>query len=52
MSKVKIRESVRRTEDIRFVSGRGTYIDDINANGQLVGVFVRSPYAHARVKEG
>ena len=47
MSKVKIRESVRRTEDIRFVSGRGTYIDDMNANGQLVGVFVRSPYAHA-----
>ena len=49
MSKVKIRDSVRRTEDIRFVSGQGTYIDDMNADGQLRGVFVRSPHAHAAI---
>ena len=30
MSKVNIRDSVRRTEDIRFVSGQGSYIDDMN----------------------
>ena len=47
MSKVNIRDSVRRTEDIRFVSGQGSYIDDMNADGQLMGVFVRSPHAHA-----
>ena len=41
MSKVKIRDSVRRTEDVRFVSGQGTYIDDMNADRQLVGVFVQ-----------
>ncbi len=49
MSKVNIRDSVRRTEDIRFVSGQGSYIDDMNADGQLIGVFVRSPHAHAAI---
>lgn len=49
MNKVNIRESVRRTEDIRFVSGRGAYIDDMNADGQAIGVFVRSPHAHAKI---
>ena len=49
MSKVNIRDSVRRTEDIRFVSGQGSYIDDMNADGQLMGVFVRSPHAHAAI---
>ena len=51
MSKVNIRDSVRRTEDIRFVSGQGTYIADMNADGQLMGVFVRSPHAHAARKD-
>ena len=49
MNNVNIRDSVRRTEDIRFVSGQGTYIDDMNADGQLVGMFVRSPHAHAAI---
>ena len=49
MSKVNIRDSVRRTEDIRFVSGQGSYIDDMNVDGQLIGVFVRSPHAHAAI---
>lgn len=39
--------SVRRKEDFRFVTGRGTYTDDINRPGQHYAVFVRSPHAHA-----
>ncbi len=38
---------VRRKEDHRFLTGRGTYTDDINRPGQLHAVFVRSPHAHA-----
>jgi carbon-monoxide dehydrogenase large subunit len=38
---------LRRTEDRRFLTGRGTYTDDINRPGQLHAVFVRSPHASA-----
>jgi carbon-monoxide dehydrogenase large subunit len=40
---------VRRKEDHRFLTGRGTYTDDINRPGQLHAVFVRSPHAHAEL---
>ena len=35
---------------MRFTQGKGNYIDDIKMDGMLFGDFVRSPYAHARVK--
>jgi carbon-monoxide dehydrogenase large subunit len=38
---------VKRTEDGRFLTGRGRYTDDINRPGQLHAAFVRSPHAHA-----
>jgi carbon-monoxide dehydrogenase large subunit len=38
---------LRRKEDQRFLTGRGTYTDDINRPGQLYAVFVRSPHAAA-----
>src|SRR5918996_1404269 len=41
--------SVRRKEDQRFITGRGTYTDDINQPGQAYAVFVRSPHAHAKI---
>jgi aerobic carbon-monoxide dehydrogenase large subunit len=41
--------SVRRKEDLRFISGRGHYTDDINRPGQLHAVFRRSDRAHARI---
>jgi len=41
--------AVRRKEDQRFLTGRGTYTDDINRPGQLHAVFVRSPHAHAEI---
>ena len=40
---------VRRKEDVRFITGRGRYTDDINRPGQLHAVFARSPHAHARI---
>jgi carbon-monoxide dehydrogenase large subunit len=40
---------VRRKEDHRFLTGRGTYTDDINRPGQLHAVFVRSPHANAEL---
>ena len=41
---------VPRTEDLRFITGRGRYTDDINRPGQVYACFVRSPHAHARIK--
>ncbi len=40
----------KRVEDIRFVQGKGNYVDDLKLPGMLYGDFTRSPYAHARVK--
>ena len=42
--------SRKRVEDQRFTQGRGNYIDDLKMPNMLFGDFVRSPYAHARVK--
>jgi carbon-monoxide dehydrogenase large subunit len=40
----------RRKEDLRFLTGRGNYVADIERPGMVFGVFVRSPHAHARIK--
>ena len=45
-----IGESVRRKEDLRFLTGAGQYTDDITMAAQSYAVFVRSPYAHAIIK--
>src|SRR3546814_15107341 len=42
--------SRRRTEEARFIQGKGTYVDDVKRHGMLFGDFVRSPYGHARIK--
>jgi carbon-monoxide dehydrogenase large subunit len=41
--------SVRRKEDQRFLSGRGTYTDDINRPGQLYAFVRRSDRPHAKI---
>ncbi|WP_317134938.1 MULTISPECIES: xanthine dehydrogenase family protein molybdopterin-binding subunit [Halocynthiibacter] len=41
---------VKRKEDKRFTTGKGKYTDDIRNDNQAYAAFVRSPYAHARVK--
>ena len=45
-----IGDPVRRKEDLRFLTGKGHYTDDINRAGQVYAVFVRSPHAHAEIK--
>ena len=41
--------SVRRKEDVRFLSGKGNYTDDINRPGQLHAVMLRSDRPHAKI---
>ena len=41
---------VRRREDFRFLTGGGTYTDDIDRPRQLYAYILRSPHAHARVR--
>ena len=50
MSNKYIGQSVKRVEDKRFITGKGRYTDDIVLLGQTHAHFVRSPYAHARIK--
>ncbi|HQD82637.1 MAG TPA: molybdopterin-dependent oxidoreductase, partial [Quisquiliibacterium sp.] len=45
-----IGQSVKRKEDYRFLTGNGQYTDDVVLPGQTYASFVRSPYAHARIR--
>jgi aerobic carbon-monoxide dehydrogenase large subunit len=38
-----------RKEDVRFIRGKGTYVDDVRLPGMLHGALLRSPHAHARI---
>ena len=40
-------QSLRRTEDQRFLTGTGRFVEDIDADGQAWAQVVRSPHAHA-----
>jgi carbon-monoxide dehydrogenase large subunit len=51
MTVTNIGDSVRRKEDIRFVTGKGQYTDDINRYGQAHAFFLRSPHAHAAIRK-
>src|SRR3981189_2444308 len=42
--------SVVRKEDRRFITGKGRYVDDIKLMGMTHAHFIRSPHAHAKVK--
>ncbi len=42
-------QSVRRTEDIRFITGHGQYTDDLKLPNETHGVFLRSPHGHAKI---
>jgi carbon-monoxide dehydrogenase large subunit len=44
-----IGQRVRRREDPRFLVGQGQYVDDLKLADALHCVFVRSPWAHARI---
>src|SRR5712672_2619015 len=46
----RIGQPVRRREDLRLITGNGSYADDINLPDQAYAVMVRSPHAHARIR--
>lgn len=49
MSQTMMGRAVERNEDLRLLTGRGRYVDDIKRPGMLHAVVVRSPMAHAKV---
>ncbi|KIN63907.1 Dehydrogenase [Sulfitobacter noctilucicola] len=51
MDKFGKSQSVTRTEDVRFLTGDGRYVDDIAPEGALHGYFLRSTVAHGIINE-
>jgi carbon-monoxide dehydrogenase large subunit len=45
-----IGQPIQRKEDVRFLTGGGTFTDDVNVHGQTHAYFLRSPHAHARIR--
>lgn len=43
--------STKRREDVRFLTGKGRYTDDINIRGQLHAHFIRSQVAHGTIRK-
>ena len=41
---------IHRREDPRLVSGGGRYVDDLKRSNTTYAAFVRSPYAHAKIR--
>ncbi|HEY1299459.1 MAG TPA: xanthine dehydrogenase family protein molybdopterin-binding subunit [Stellaceae bacterium] len=42
--------AVERIEDLRFLRGRGTYLDDLERPGLLHAAILRSPVAHGHIR--
>ena len=51
MDKFGKSQAVKRTEDVRFLTGEGRYVDDIAPKGALHAYFLRSPVAHGTITE-
>jgi carbon-monoxide dehydrogenase large subunit len=49
VEKFGIGQPVRRKEDVRLLTGRGAYTDDLDRPGQAHAHVLRSPHAHARI---
>src|SRR5574341_292132 len=43
-------QRIKRNEDPRLLIGRALFTDDVHLPGMLHAAFLRSPYAHARLK--
>lgn len=43
-------EPIRRNEDARLLTGQALFVDDVQLPGMLHAAFLRSSYAHARIK--
>ena len=49
MTQTYIGAPIRRGEDVRFLTGKATFIDDVKLPGMLYAAVLRSPHAHARI---
>lgn len=49
MEKFGKSQSFKRSEDVRFLTGHGRYVDDIAPEGALHAILLRSPVAHATI---
>jgi aerobic carbon-monoxide dehydrogenase large subunit len=49
MKNAYIGSAVERREDLRFLRGRGEYLDDLRPEGLLYAVILRSAVAHGRI---
>ena len=45
-----IGQPVKRREDLRLLTGKGRYSDDVSLPGQAYAVMVRSPHGHALIR--
>src|SRR5918999_4580406 len=43
-------QPLKRFEDPRLVTGRGSFVDDIHLPDMLYAAVLRSPHAHARIR--
>ncbi len=43
-------KAIKRTEDPRFITGEGRYLDDIKLQSMAHMAILRSPYAHANIR--
>jgi carbon-monoxide dehydrogenase large subunit len=43
-------QPLRRREDVRFLRGKGLFVDDVVPPGTAWCAFVRSPHGHARIR--
>jgi carbon-monoxide dehydrogenase large subunit len=43
-------QRIKRSEDPRLLTGQALFVDDVNLPGMLHVAFLRSPYAHARIR--
>src|SRR5579864_3733989 len=50
MNQYGIGQPVRRVEDRRFLTGHGSYVDDLVRPRQAHTYMLRSPHAHARIR--
>lgn len=50
MTKTDLGKPLRRNEDPRLLTGQALFTDDVHLEGLLHAAFLRSPYAHARIK--
>jgi carbon-monoxide dehydrogenase large subunit len=51
MARSGIGDRPKRREDERFLTGQGRYLDDLVFEGVTHAVVLRSPHAHAEIRE-